>query len=131
MSQQIAQQWLDDAAATANAHDLSAHMNLISKRIVLTGVPGFESIGYDDWFAQCQHEFTNGLLKSVDYKGLKIIVDTDSRIMFKTWETVVGVDGETNAQGIEALIEKEDDGVWRLTQERVLSGEESAHDKLV
>ena len=131
MSQEIAQQWLDDSAQTATAYDLTAHMNLISKRVVLSGVPGFDSIGYDDWFAQCEHEFTNRLLKSVSYKGLKLIVDSDSRIMFKTYETVIGTDNQINAQGIEVLIEKEADGVWRLTQERVLSAQESAHDQLV
>lgn len=131
MSQEIAQRWLDDTAKTANSNDLTAHMNLISKRVSLTGVPGFDTIGYDDWFAQCEHEFSNKLLKSVTYKGLKLIVDTDTRIMFKTYETVVGVDNETNAQGIEVLIEQEEDGFWRLTQERVLSAEESVHDKLI
>ena len=131
MSQQIAQQWLNELAATAVAHDLDSHMNLISKSLLLTGVPGFDSLGYQDWFAQCEHEFASGLLQSVDYRGLKMIVDTDSRIMFRTWETVVASDGETIAQGIEVLIEKEDDGVWRLTQQRLLSAEESAHDQLV
>ncbi|MFW2371569.1 MAG: hypothetical protein ACN4GM_00455 [Gammaproteobacteria bacterium] len=131
MSQEIAQQWLDESANTANTNNLNDHMNLISKRVALTGVPGFDSIGYDDWFAQCQHEFTNHLLKSVAYKGLKLIVDSDTRIMFKTYETVTGTNNETNAQGIEVLIEKEQDGVWRLTQERVLSEQESAHDQLI
>ena len=131
MTEKIAQQWLNDVAASANAHELEHHMNLISKRVVLTGVPGFDTLGYDDWYAQCAHEFEQGLLKSVDYKGLKMIVDGDTRIMFKTWETVTGSEGESSAQGIEVLIEKEDDGVWRLVQERVLSDEESAHDGLV
>lgn len=131
MSHEIAQSWLDETAKTASANDLTAHMNLISKHVSLTGVPGFDNIGYDDWFAQCEHEFSNKLLKSVVYRGLKIIVDTDTRIMFKTYETVIGADNETNAQGIEVLIEQEDDGVWRLTQERVLSAEESAHDQLI
>lgn len=131
MSEEIARQWLNDSAKTASEHDLNNHMNLISKQVSLTGVPGFDTIGYHDWYAQCEHEFSNKLLKSVDYRGLKMLVDTDSRIMFKTYETVVGSDDEVNAQGIEVLIEKEPDGTWRLTQERVLSAEEAAHDKLI
>lgn len=131
MSLEIAQQWLENSATTASTNNLIDHMDLISKRVSLTGVPGFDNIGYDDWFAQCEHEFGNNLLKSVDYKGLKLIVDTDTRIMFKTYETVTGADNEVNAQGIEVLIEKEEDGVWRLTQERVLSAQESAHDQLI
>lgn len=131
MTKQIAQQWLDQSAGTANALNLAAHMNLISKRVVLTGVPGFEKIGYDDWHAQCEHEFSNKVLKRVHYQGLKLIVETDSRVMFKTYETVEGVDGTINAQGVEMLLEKEADGVWRLIQERVLPAEETAHDKLI
>lgn len=131
MSKEIAQKWLEDSAKTANALNLSAHMNLISKRVSLTGVPGFDTIGYDDWYAQCEHEFGNRLLKSVRYNGFKLIVETDSRVMFKTYEKVEGSDGTTNAQGVEMLLEKEDDGVWRLVQERVLPEAESRHDKLI
>ena len=47
MSEEIAQQWLDKLAASANALDLDTHMNLISKKVNLMGVPGFESIGYE------------------------------------------------------------------------------------
>jgi len=131
MPKEIAQHWLQEAARTANALNLDAHMNLISKRVALTGVPGFDTIGYHDWYAQCEHEFTNKLLKRVQYQGFKLIVETDTRLMFKTHETVEGVDGTVNAQGVEMLLEKEQDGVWRLMQERVLPAEETLHDKLI
>jgi hypothetical protein len=131
MSEKIAQQWLDDAVNTANAHDLTAHMNLISKQVALKGMPGFDTIGYADWFAQCEHEFADGVLQSVSYRGLKMLAETETQIMFKTFETVVATDGKINAQGIEVLIELENDGVWRLIQERVLSAAESAHDGLL
>ncbi len=131
MSKEIALKWLEDCSRTANALDFTAHMNLISKRVSLTGVPGFDNIGYDDWFAQCEHEFGNKLLKRVQYKGLKMVVETETRLMFKTYETVEAVDGTINAQGVEMLIEKETDGVWRLLQERVLSDDETRHDKLI
>lgn len=131
MSQIIAEQWLLDAVRTANAKDHDAHMDLISKQISLQGVPGFESIGYDDWSRQCQHEFENNLLKSVRYDGFKLVAETATRVMFKTYETVEATDGTVNAQGVEMLLVKEDDGKWRLAQERILPPDESAHDKLV
>jgi len=131
MSQTIAEQWLLDAVRTANAKDHTAHMDLISKRISLQGVPGFESIGYEDWSRQTQHEFENNLLKSVRYDGFKLVAETDTRIMFKTFETVVATDGTVNAQGVEMLLDKEEDGKWRLVQERILPPDESAHDQLV
>lgn len=131
MSQTIAQNWLNEAMRTANALNLDAHMNLISKRVTLTGVPGFESIGFDDWYAQCKHEFANRYLKAVKYQGLKMMVALPTRVMFKTYETVEASDGTVNAQGVEMLLEQEADGVWRLVQERVLPPEETAHEKLI
>ena len=127
----IAEQWLLDAVRTANAKEHDAHMDLISKRISLQGVPGFESIGYEDWSRQTQHEFENNLLKSVRYDGFKLVAETATRVMFKTYETVEATDGTVNAHGVEMLLEKEEDGKWRLVQERILPPDESAHDQLV
>jgi hypothetical protein len=131
MSQTIAEQWLLDAVRTANSKDHAAHMDLISKHISLQGVPGFESIGYADWSRQTLHEFENNLLKSVRYDGFKLVAETATRIMFKTFETVEATDGTVNAQGVEMLLDKEEDGKWRLVQERILPPDESAHDLLV
>ena len=123
-----AQQFLDQMAATANALDLDAHMNLISKDVSVFGVPGFDVIGYDDWFKQCKHEFENRLLKQVSYKGMNVLAETPDKIMFKSRETVEGEDGTVNTSGIEFIIQKEDDGVWRVSQERVLPEDELEND---
>ncbi len=122
------QQFLDNMAATANALDLEQHMNLISKEVSVFGVPGFDVIGYDDWFNQCKHEFENRLLKKVSYRGLNVLAETPDRVMFKSVETVEGVDGTVNTNGIEFIIQKEDDGNWRVSQERVLPEDELEND---
>ena len=116
-------------AETANNLDFDAHMNLISKDVSVYGVPGFEVITYDDWFNQCQHEFENNMLKKVSYEGLNILAETADRIMFKSIETVEGNDGSTNTSGIEFIIQKEDDGQWRVGQERILPDDELESDK--
>jgi len=131
MSEQIAKQWLEEAIATATIKNHAAHMNLISKNVSLQGVPDFENIGYDDWAAQTLHEFENGILKSISYKGFKPLKSTQTHIMFKTFEVVEANDGTVNAQGIEILLEKEADGQWRLVQERILPEEEASHDGLL
>ena len=131
MSQQIAEQWLKDLADTANAKDLDNHMALISKRISLQGVPGFESIGFDDWYRECKHEFENNILKSVQYEGFKLMKATDTAVMFKTFETVEGTDGIVNAHGVEILLEKEQDGTWRMLQQRIMPDDETMHYKLL
>jgi hypothetical protein len=124
----IAQEFLDRMASTANALDLEKHMNLISRDVGVFGIPGFDVIGYDDWYSQCSYEFENRLLKQVSYKGLNVLAETPDRIMFKSIETVVGVDGATSTSGIEFIISKEDDGQWRVTQERVLPDDELEND---
>ena len=116
-------------AETANKLDFDAHMNLISKDVSVYGVPDFEVITYDDWYKQCQHEFENKLLKRVSYDGLNILAETPERVMFKSIETVEGSDGSINASGIEFIIQKEEDGQWRVGQERILPEEELDSDK--
>ena len=123
-----AQQFLDQMAETANTLDLDVHMNLISKDVSVFGVPGFDVIGYDDWFNQCKHEFENKLLKQVSYKGLNVLAETPEKIMFKSLETVEGEDGTVSTSGIEFIIQKEEDGVWRVSQEPVLPDDELEND---
>lgn len=125
----LPEEMLEALARTANALDHSAHMALISRSVNVFGVPGFEVIGYEDWARQCQHEFTNKLLKRVHYEGARVISSTPSRILFKTIETTEGTDGTRNHHGLEVLIEKESDGIWRVTQERILPDEEVEFDR--
>lgn len=124
-----AQEFLELMANTANELDLNSHMNLISKDVSVFGVPGFEVIGYEDWYSQCEHEFANKLLKRVSYSGLNVLAETPDRVMFKSIETVEGSDGSVNANGIEFIISKEADGEWRVTQERILPEDELENDK--
>lgn len=127
MSEEIIKQWLTELVQTAEEKNHVAHMNLISQKVVLTGVPGFETIGFQQWSDQCKHEFEHDLLQSIGYAGVKIVAETELRIMFKTYETVEGVDGTVNSHGIEVLIEKEEDGQWRVVQERILDEGETRH----
>lgn len=130
MSLETVNHWLQDIVDTASKYDLAAHMNLISKNVSLTGIPGYEALGFKDWFAQCEHEFADKILKSIRYGTPKIVVATPDRIMFRVFETVEGTDGSVNAQGVEILIELEADQQWRLVQERVLNEEETAFHEL-
>ena len=116
-------------AETANKLDLDAHMNLISKEVSVYGVPDFEVITYKDWYKQCKYEFENKLLKKVSYDGLNVLAETGDRVMFKSLETIEGSDGSINTSGIEFIIQKEDDGLWRVGQERILPDDELENDK--
>jgi len=119
-AQQVAEQWLTDAAESASQKDLEGHMGMISKRVNVLGVPGFDSIDYDTWYKQCRHQFENAMIKSIAYKGFNLVSATETQIMFTVLERVVGTDGTLNEQLVEMSLEKEDDDVLRLVQERVL-----------
>ena len=127
----IAHQWMADSARTATARDFESHMDLISKKVTVRGVLGFDLIQYNDWANQCREDFSSGLIKEVSYRGFKFIVASENRIMFKTLETIKTKDGESKENGVEILIEKEEDNKWRVRQERVLTTEEVEHDKLL
>jgi len=129
--EQIAQKWLDDSASTATNKQFDEHFNLISKRVRVTGVPGIDSISYDDWARASKQEFKDNVLKSVSYEGLKIVATNEKQIMFKTMETILANDGASRSHGVEILLGLEDDGVWRVTQERVQTDDESRHDGLL
>lgn len=47
------------------------------------GVPGFESIDYEQWHAQCEYEFENKLLKHISFTGLKMRIGTDTMSCLK------------------------------------------------
>lgn len=119
-AQQIAEQWLTRSAETAGNKELEAHMGMISKRVSVQGVPGFDNIDYDIWYKQCRHQFENAMIKSIAYKGFNLISATENQITFTVYETVVGTDGTLNEQIIEMSLEKETDEQWRLQKERVL-----------
>jgi hypothetical protein len=123
-----AKDMLEALALTANAGAYTSHMDLISKEVSVYGVPGFEVIGYEDWARQCEHEFDAGLLKRVSYEGLRMVTVTPGNVLFKTTETVEGTDGTVNRQGLEILIRKEEDGKWRVLQERILAEDEMDFD---
>jgi len=47
--------------------------------------------------------------------------------MFKTLEIIQVKNEGAKTQGVEVLIELEEDGVWRVIQERVMTGDETKH----
>ena len=48
MSEEIARQWLEAVVTAAGNKDIKGHLDLILRHVSLTGVEGFDVIGYDD-----------------------------------------------------------------------------------
>jgi hypothetical protein len=130
MSDNVVDSWLDQFVATALARDLQGHMAMISPQVMVFGVPGFETLGYDDWYRQCEHEFPLGLIRSLAYSRLMLRSSSGQRILFKALETTQTADGGSLAQAVEMLLQLED-GTWKLKQLRLLPEDEARHDGLL
>ena len=125
--EQIAQNWMDNCCQTIQQYDHKAHMNLISEQVQVYGIPGFDVIGYADWFSQCEYEFREKLIEKASYAGIKIRQSNNNQIMFLTSESILATDGTTDTHPIEIVLSKETEGQWRVTQERLLSEQEAQH----
>ncbi len=130
-AQKIIADWMAKSSETLARHDVSAHMALISKDVKVHGVPELNVIGYQDWFASVSHEFSNKLVKSVEFKGDQIRAQSDTDIMLITLEVLTAVDGHVVENGLEVLLRLEEDGQWRVFQERILKEDEKQHYGLV
>ena len=119
MESKVAKEWMDELSRTANAKDFEANIALISKEVQVFGFPDIEVIRYDDWAAQCKQEFAQGILKSYRYDGVKVLMMMPGKVVFETRETIEATDGTVNVMDVEIVLQREDDGKWRVTQERV------------
>jgi len=125
--EQIALDWMDNCCKTIQQYDHDAHMDLISKDVKVFGVPGYDLIGYEDWFSQCEYEFNEKLIAQTSYEGLKIRQSNEQQVIFLTNETIRATDGTVDTHPIEVVLTQEQDGRWRVTQERLLTSEEASH----
>lgn len=105
---------------TAMASDHARHMAMISKKVRVFGVPGFEAIGYDDWNRQCAHEFAESTLKRIAFADVTVKMETGRLIAFEAVEVVEAKDGSVNRNRVEIFLEEEEAGQWRLVQEKIL-----------
>ena len=126
-AQKIINHWMKACSQTVRDYDHAGHMNLISKDVQVFGVPGFDVIGYQDWYAQSEHEFEQRLILDAKYEGIRLRQENESQIMFVTMESITASDKSVNKQGIEIVLAKEVDGLWRVIQERLLTTEEANH----
>lgn len=130
MTDATVQSWLERFVATALAGDLQGHMAMISPQVMVFGIPGFDTLGYDDWYRQCEHEFPQGLIKTLEYSRLKQRTASGDSILFKALETTQTSEGGSLAQAVEMLLQQEGSD-WKLKQLRILPEDEARHDGLL
>ena len=129
MSDRIVNDWLERFVGSALAYDLGSHMAMISPEVLVFGVPGFDSLDYDDWYRQCECEFPQGLVTGLRYDNVRIRTSSDEDILFKSLETTQTSRGGCVEQAVEILLHNDGD-TWRLKQMRLLEEDEARHDGL-
>jgi len=105
-------------------------MAMISPQVTVFGVPGFDTLGYEDWYRQCEHEFPQGLITALEYSRVKVRTAGERDALFKSLETTRTSDGGTLAQAVEMLLQRDGES-WKLKQLRMLPEDEARHDGLL
>ena len=119
MSQQVILNWLDRLSDSVKKRDLDAHMGLVSKKVLVYGVPDQESLGYYDWKRRRRNEFYKNRLASLTYSELTIKTITLQRLGFQITEVMQATTGQKVQIEKEIVLEHESDNEWRVVEETI------------
>ena len=95
------------------------HLQNISQKINVYGMPSKAVIKYKEWKARRERELNNQELLALNYQGIRIISSSAKRITFNTTETIVGNDGKMVFLDKNIILEYEEDKSWRVVEENV------------
>ena len=121
----IINDWALASCETLEDGDVEAHMNLISKQVQVYGLANHDVVDYNFWHTQVSEQFTQGMVVSARYYLHSFRSDSDSQIIFTAIEYLTDKDGNQHETPIEVVLSKEDDGVWRVLQEKILNDDEA------
>jgi len=116
---QTVQAWCLDMSQSIKQRDLAGHMQLVSKKINVYGMPSKGVIDYKEWRARRKFEFKNESMIALNYQDIKLIGSTARRLRFSANETMLGKDGKMVILNTNFILELEDDTVWRLVEQNV------------
>ena len=94
-------------------------MGLVSKKVLIYGIPNQESLGYYDWKNRRRNEFNNNRLASLTYSNLNIKTITLRRLGFEVTETMQATTGQKVQIDKEIILEQEADNEWRVVEETI------------
>ncbi len=117
--------WAMASCETLERLDVEAHMDLISKDVKVYGLADKEYVDYNFWREQVKEQFSQGMVKSVRYYLHAVRADSDSLILFTAIEYLTDATGKEHESPLEVALAKEEDGVWRVIQEKVLTEDQA------
>jgi hypothetical protein len=119
LAEQTVRSWFMSMSGTVRSRDIEQHMQHVSKKISVFGMPSKPVISYKEWKSRRHNEFKREELIALNYQGIRIISCSNKRINFNTNETMVGKDGKMVILDKNIIIEHEEDGAWRVVEENV------------
>ncbi|WP_462320777.1 hypothetical protein [Halochromatium sp.] len=122
---EIVQAWALACCQTLETQDIEGHMNLISKQIKVFGLADFDFVDYNFWQNQVQEQFANGLVTSLRYYLHSVRTDSENQISFTAIEYLTDKDGREHENPLLVVLSKEPDGVWRATEEKILTEDQA------
>ncbi len=126
-SNKIVTQWLNDLAYSAATWDLDAHMALVSKKVVVTGIPGIEKIDYSGWKIRRHNEFKKKLLHSLSHRKAEVLDERKDFIRFGVFEQMRNHENKCIELQKEVILHLEPDGKWRIVREHIHKVEAKKH----
>ncbi|MDH3947997.1 MAG: hypothetical protein OEU74_03450 [Gammaproteobacteria bacterium] len=119
MSQELILNWLNRMSESVKKRDLNTHMGLVSKKVLVYGIPNQESLGYFDWKQRRRNEFYKNHLASLTYSNLNITTITLRRLGFQITEVMQATTGLKIHIDKEIILEQEADNEWRVVEETI------------
>ncbi|MDH5395232.1 MAG: hypothetical protein OEW97_03085 [Gammaproteobacteria bacterium] len=119
MSELDIKKWLSTVCETVKNKDLDNHMNLVSEKVMVYGLPNGQTLTYEDWKKRRKSEFQRNLIKNLAYEKLKIKNIGLRRLIFNIEEIMDATNNDLLIVNKNITIEYEPDNQWRVVEENI------------
>ena len=111
--------WCLDISQSIKQRDFDKHMQLVSTKVKVYGMPSKGVIDFKEWRSRRKFEFENDSLMALNYQDIKLIGSSAKRLRFTASETMLGNDGKMVILNKHFILELEENGIWRVVEENV------------
>ena len=118
--QSIIVDWCNRVSRSITRRDLKEHMQHVSEKVMIYGVPGYQQLNFLDWEKRRSHEFRHNLIETLTYKLNSIKSSTPVRILFHAEETMQAASGQVIIIDKEITLELHPQlQLWQVVEENI------------
>lgn len=118
-AQRTIEQWILSMTTSIKNRDLDSHMQLVSPKVRVYGMPSKSIINFAEWLARRKVDFKSDDLVSVNYEVQRVITSMPRRITFSARENLLDKTGKVVILDKIIILEKEADDCWRVVEETI------------